>query len=61
MAAKGENKNPKCATVIPSHWPRLTGPKATGRVNEDRSAWFRFLREQIKVGRNPTVYRGHGE
>ena len=62
MAKKGENKNPKCATVIPSHWPKFTGPACTPgmTVSEARAAWYAFLRLHRQVGPTPRIPRGHG-
>jgi len=47
----------KCVTIIPAVWPQLTGPKATGHVSEDRSAWAKHLRTLAKVGPTPKVTR----
>ena len=57
MAKKGEDKNPRCATIIPPHWPKFTGPAWDGKT-DGRKQWSEFLREHNRLTPTPRVPRG---
>lgn len=59
MAAASDNKKKKCATVIPAHWPKLTGPayRPGMTVEEAQRLWAGFLRVQRTVRPTPKVWR----
>lgn len=58
MAATSKKPNKKCATVIPAHWPKLTGPayRYGMTVEEAQRLWAGFLRVQRTVGPTPKVW-----
>lgn len=57
MAAP-DNKKKKCQTVIPKDWPKFTGPALNGHnVAEANAAWRAHVRNVMRLGPNPRVYR----